>query len=272
MVPGKKKDSDEPEHFLALKEFDRAIAIYRDRIVNQPKNVNLRHALADAYLQANRSDEAIQEYRDLAAQYTETGSIAKAIAVYKKILRIRPTMTEIEYYLMELSDKRGPAVLELDANEEVDQEKVDAVPFLAIDTVLFRGLSRDEFRKVVSHLTFRHYEEESIVVSEGDPGESMFIIVNGEIRVNTSDATGKQITLANLGEGEFFGEVSLLTGKPRTATIITNFPSDLLELSLTDFESIVADFPRVREILEDSHQQRAYKTIEAIIQSRREKP
>lgn len=270
MVLGNKKDSDDPEKFLARKEYDRAIAIYRDRIGNQPENLELRLPLADAYLQANRADDAIHEYRELAALYTEKGSIAKAIAVYKKILRLRPTMTEIEYYLLELSDKRTAAVDE-NSNEEVVSEETDSAPFLAIDTVLFRGLSKEEFRKVVSHLTLRHYEEETIIVSEGDPGESMFIIVNGEVRVNTSDASGKQFTLANLREGEFFGEVSLLTGKPRTATIITNIPSDLLELSLKDFESIVADYPHVREVLQDSQQQRAYNTIESIIQSRREK-
>jgi cAMP-dependent protein kinase regulator len=271
MVLGNKKDSEEPEKLLSQNEFDRAIAIYRDRILKQPENLDLRLPLADAYLQAGRADEAIQEFRGLAALYTEKGSIAKAIAVYKKILRVRPTMTEIEYYLLELSDKRTAAVPDENSNEEPASEKTDSLPFLAIDTVLFRGLSKEEFRKVVSHLTLRHYEEETIIVSEGDPGESMFIIVNGEVRVNTTDASGKQFTLANLGEGEFFGEVSLLTGKPRTATIITNIPSDLLELSLKDFENIVADYPRVREILQDSQQQRAYNTIESIIQSRREK-
>ncbi len=269
MVLGRKRDSDEPEQYLARKEYDRAIAIYRDRIIKQPDNLNLRMALGDAYFQAGRSDEAIQEYRNLAGFYTEGGFIAKAIAVYKKILSIRPTMTEIEYCLMELSDKLTP--VEQDQAKELLQTNADGVSFLAIDTALFRGLSKEEFRRVVSDLTLRHYEEESVIVSEGDPGESMFIIVNGEVRVNTSDTKGKQITLANLVEGEFFGEVSLLTGRPRTATIITNIPSDLLVLTRSDFDAIVADHPHVREVLKDSHQQRALNTIDVIIQSRRDK-
>jgi cAMP-dependent protein kinase regulator len=263
MVLGRKKDSDEPEQYLARKEYDRAIAIYRDRISKQPNNLDLKLALGDAYLQAGRSDEAIEQYRNLAGLYTEGGFITKAIAIYKKILRVRPTMTEIEYYLMELSDKREIA-------EQPEEAKSEGSSFLAIDTALFRGLSKEEFRRVVSHLTLRHYEEETIIVSEGDPGESMFIVVNGEVRVNTTDTKGKQITLANLTEGEFFGEVSLLTGRPRTATIITNIPSDLLELTRRDFDGIVADFPHVREVLKDSHQQRALNTIDVIVKSRRD--
>jgi cAMP-dependent protein kinase regulator len=263
MVLGRKRDSDEPEQYLARKEYDRAIAIYRDRITKQSKNLNLRLALGDAYLQAGRSDEAIEEYRNLAGIYTEGGFIAKAIAVYKKILRIRPTMTEIEYCLMELSDKRESA------EQTSEEAKSEGSSYLAIDTVLFSGLTKEEFRRVVSHLSLRHYEEETVIVSEGDPGESMFIVVNGEVRVNTTDTKGKQITLANLAEGEFFGEVSLLTGRPRTATIITNIPSDLLELTRSDFDKIVADFPHVREVLKDSHQQRALNTIDVIVKSRR---
>ena len=155
--------------------------------------------------------------------------------------------------------------------KEPAQTNADGVPYLAIDTALFQSLSKEEFRRVVSDLTLRHFEEESVIVSEGDPGESMFIVVNGEVRVNTSDTKGKQITLANLGEGEFFGEVSLLTGRPRTATIITNIPSDLLELTRSDFDAIVVDFPHVREVLKDSHHQRALNTIEVIVKSRRDK-
>jgi cAMP-dependent protein kinase regulator len=172
-------------------------------------------------------------------------------------------MTEIEYCLMELSDKRESA------EQTSEEAKSEGSSYLAIDTVLFSGLTKEEFRRVVSHLSLRHYEEETVIVSEGDPGESMFIVVNGEVRVNTTDTKGKQITLANLAEGEFFGEVSLLTGRPRTATIITNIPSDLLELTRSDFDKIVADFPHVREVLKDSHQQRALNTIDVIVKSRR---
>lgn len=265
---GRKKELDEPEEYLARKDYERAISIYRERILKQPKNLNLFLSLADAYLQAGHSELAIAQYVQLAGKYTEGGSIVKAIAIYKKILRIRPTMTEIEYCLMELSDKRTP--LEQDKDLEKNA-KIDSPPFFAIDNALFRGLSSEEFRQIVSHLTFRHYEEETLIVSEGDPGNSMFIIVNGEVRVNTADTKGKQITLANLGEGEFFGEVSLLTGRPRTATIITNIPSDLLELTQKDFDEIVAEYPHVREVLKNSHQQRALNTIDVIIQSRREK-
>lgn len=271
MVWGRKKEPEDPAVYAARKDYDRAINIYRDRLAKQPGNLNMRLALGDTLLMAGRVDDAIQEFRDLAGQCTEQGFIVKAIAVYKKILRIRPTMTEIEHFLMELSGKRDQVVPPRSSSQSgqvaPSETKSESLPFVETETVLFRHLSSEEFQEVVSRLTLKHYEEGSLIVFEGDPGESMFVIVNGEVSVNTMDANGKQITLANLGEGEFFGEVSLLTGRPRTATIITNTGTDLLELTREDYGRIVADHPHVADVLQEWHHQRAYKTVEAIIQA-----
>ena len=94
----------------------------------------------------------------------------------------------------------------------------------------------------------------------------MFIVVRGEVRVITRNAQNAEVVLGNLREGDFFGEIALLTGKPRTATIITNIDAELLELTRADYENIVTRYPRVKQVLTEFHEQRAYKTIEAMIQ------
>jgi cAMP-dependent protein kinase regulator len=271
MVLGRKKEPEDPAKYVARKEYDRAIKLYRERLSKQPDNLNMRLALSDALLLSGHDDEAIQELTTLARLYTEEGFIVKAIAVYKKILRLRPGMAEAERSLMELSGNRDEAASPkaAESSEKVRSEK-KSLPVVEMETVLFRHLSAEEFREVVSRLTLKHFEEGSVVVAEGDPGDSMFVVVNGEVSVNTKNAKGKQITLANLGEGEFFGEISLLTGRPRTATIITNMDSDLLELTRKDYENVVAEHPNVADVLKEWHHQRAYKTVEAIIQSWRD--
>jgi cAMP-dependent protein kinase regulator len=271
MVLGRKKEPEDPAIYVARKEYDRAINLYRERLSKQPDNSNMRLSLGDALWFAGRHDEAIQEFSNLAKQYTEQRFIVKAIAVYKKILRLRPGMTEIEQSLMALSGKREqvPSLKPGESSEKTTSEK-KSLPVDELETVVFRHLSAEELREIISRLTLKHYEEGSLIVSEGDPGDSMFVIVNGEVSVNTTNAKGKRITLANLGEGEIFGEISLLTGRPRTATIITNTDSDLLELTREDYENVVADHPHVADVLNDLHHQRAYKTVEAIIQSFRD--
>jgi cAMP-dependent protein kinase regulator len=274
MVLGRKKEPEDPAIYIARKDYDRAVRIYRDRIAKQPDNLNTRLALADALWLAGRDDASIQEFIELANLYTKQGFIIKAVAIYKKILRLRPEMTEIEQQLSDLSTKRKvtppPPQSQSSDKPGHPEKKSEALPYMGIETVLFQHLSAEEFRELVSHLTLKHYEEGTLIVAEGDPGNSMFVIVNGEVSVNTVDAQGKQIQLANLAEGEFFGEISLLTGKPRTATIITNTGTDLLELTREDYGKIVAAHPHVSDVLNEWHHQRAKKTVEAIIQSWRD--
>lgn len=272
------KKEDDPQDLIARKEYKKAIVLLRDRVGKQPKNPNMRLALADTLLMDGQAEEAISEYKVVGAQYTEQGFIIKAIAVYKKVLKLKPGLAEIETLLSELSDKRimdsKPRMPAMKAPPEPSGPDASAekMPSLEIETKLFRGLSAEEFREVVSNLSLRHYEEDTIIVLEGDPGDSMFIVVRGEVRVLTKNAQQKEVVLANLGEGEFFGEVSLLTGRPRTATILTNVDSELLELTQTDYEKIAVKYPHVKAVLQEFHQQRAYKTIEAMIQSMQSKP
>ncbi|HSP06395.1 MAG TPA: cyclic nucleotide-binding domain-containing protein, partial [Acidobacteriota bacterium] len=288
---------------VARKDYKKAIALYRDRVSKQPKNSSLRLALADTLLMANQQDDAIREYKESGVLYTEEGFLVKAIAVYKKILKLRPGDRDIETFLEHLSDRRGmnapraklaapppqeppapahakPAAIPMPPPQPIMRKPEETPlprsparqPFLEIETRLFRGLAPEEFRGIVSKLTLRHYDEDTIVVQEGDPGDSFFIVVQGQVRVLTHDTRNKEILLANLGDGEFFGEVSLLTGRPRTATIITNLNSELFELTRRDYEALISLYPHVKVVMEEFHQQRAYKTIDAMIQSMRENP
>lgn len=294
MALGKKKASEDPAEFVARKDYKKAISLYRERISKQPKNASLRLSLGDTLLLANQQNEAIREYKEVGALYTEEGFLVKAIAIYKKILKIQPGNRDVETFLEHLAERRdidspkpkavaapapvaaaAPAVARPSsaARAEVAPARRPApkLPVLEIESRLFKDLAPEEFRGIVASLALRHFEEDTIIVQEGDPGNSMFIIVRGQVRVITHDSRHKEIVLADLGEGEFFGEVSLLTGRPRTATIITNLDSELLELPRKEYEKLVARHPHVKVVMEEFNQQRAYRTIEAIIQSKREK-
>lgn len=259
-----KKEQEELQALLAKKDYKKAIPLLREWMGKQPKNASVRLNLADALLASGQQDDAIQQYRDLATLLTEQGFIVKAIAVYKKILKLKPNFPEVEKMLSELSEKREKA--EPPRKPQKGESTKDVSPYLEIDTKLFQGFNREEFVDLVSKLSLRHFEEDTIVVKEGDPGDSMFIVVVGEVRVLTRDSHNAEVVLGNLREGDFFGEIALLTGKPRTATIITNTDTELLELTRADYENIVTRYPRVKEVMTEFHEQRAYKTIEAMIQ------
>jgi CRP-like cAMP-binding protein len=75
------------------------------------------------------------------------------------------------------------------------------------------------------------------------------------------------VFLAKLTAGDFFGEVSILTGKPRTATVTAAQKSELLRLDKEKLDKVVSGHPRVREILDQFYRRRADQTVEAMIEN-----
>lgn len=229
--------------------------------------------LADTLLLNKERDEALSYYKKLAEIFAADGFLSKAIALYKKMLRVRPDDPEITKLLSNLSETLATKeISSAPVSPKTATEKAEESPRMEFESLLLKDLTPQEFDEVVRSLKLRHFEEDTLVVKEGDPGNSMFVIVQGEVRVLTRDTPkGKEIRLADLGEGEFFGEVSLLTGKPRTATILTNTMTEMLEFERKDFEKITEQFPHVKKVLEEFHVQRAYRTVEAMIQALRNK-
>jgi cAMP-dependent protein kinase regulator len=101
----------------------------------------------------------------------------------------------------------------------------------------------------------------------------MYLIASGEVKVYTRStrSTGGTIYLARLGEGDFFGEVSVLTGKPRTATITASQRTELLRLDRDKLEGVLSKHPGIRQVLDDFYKKRAKHTVEAMIENLKKK-
>jgi hypothetical protein len=82
------------------------------------------------------------------------------------------------------------------------------------------------------------------IVKQGDPGDSMFLILEGELRVRLI-AGGKETILATLGPGDLFGDMSLFDRGPRSADVVANLDSSVLRISAADFERVAREAPDV---------------------------
>jgi CRP/FNR family transcriptional regulator, cyclic AMP receptor protein len=115
---------------------------------------------------------------------------------------------------------------------------------------LFAGLPRRHVRALARVSGVAEYGDGMQVVKEGVAGTVFFVILEGKARVVHN---GK--TVARLGKGDFFGELSLIDGGPRTADVITEAPSRMLTLSRTEFRKLLASEPalsgRLLETLAD---------------------
>jgi len=151
----------------------------------------------------------------------------------------------------------GPTeVIERTATDTAARER-DASRF-------FAAFPRQALNRLLAATKVSHYAPDQVIVMEGEPGSSMFLIVAGDVRVQTSNPTGGQLQLATLGPGEFFGEVALLTGRPRTASVIAHNNVTAVEIPREKVQSILASFPEVGEIIQRFLEQRARATAEAI--------
>lgn len=103
-------------------------------------------------------------------------------------------------------------------------------------------LSDAELMGVGAHGVTRSYPKNTIIVSEGDATDSLYVIVAGRIKVFVSDDAGHEVTLAVQGPGEYFGEMVLDHG-PRSASVMTLEPSRFLIVPKANFREFVAKNP-----------------------------
>lgn len=96
---------------------------------------------------------------------------------------------------------------------------------------LFEMLSNQELEYVAELSRPRRYSAGQVVFEEGELGDSLFVIVSGEIEVLRRDVSGEQKVIAVLGPPEFFGEMSLIDKEYRSATVRARTDAELLHLT-----------------------------------------
>jgi hypothetical protein len=123
---------------------------------------------------------------------------------------------------------------------------------------LFRDFSVDEMVAVIQGLKLLTFERGGVILREGQPGGSLYTLTSGRVRAFRRDpATGKQNPLGDLREGAFFGEMSILTGQPRIASVVALSRCELLELDRPTLEQITKAHPHVWDVLREFAAKRA---------------
>ena len=105
------------------------------------------------------------------------------------------------------------------------------------------------------------------IIREGNSDRSVFIVLDGRVRVFTSDCKNDEFELAVLGPSEFFGEISFLTGKPRSSSVTALEISVLIEFSHTSMQELVQEHPIIKKTLFEYCQDRLADLEEKRVQS-----
>jgi hypothetical protein len=119
-------------------------------------------------------------------------------------------------------------------------------------------------RQLASQSVDRVYAAGEQVIRQGEPGASMFVIMSGSVEVTAREGDLPPAKLAELGPGDYFGEMSVMTGAPRVATITTLGETRLLEVGKESFRAIIAAHPELVEQLGQSLRLRLAERTQAI--------
>jgi hypothetical protein len=129
---------------------------------------------------------------------------------------------------------------------------------------LFSDFQPPELIALMRNLQLHTFEPGEIIVSQGEPGQSLFVLASGQARAFLKDKGGRNVQVRDLTDGDFFGEIALMLGSPRTATITARTRCELLELGRPELDAVAKTHPRVREILQEFYVKRVNTSVDSI--------
>jgi len=106
---------------------------------------------------------------------------------------------------------------------------------------LFASFPDEQLRMLAGVVTRRSAPRGSVIMGAGDQIDSLYIVISGRLKVMMGDSEGKEVILSLIGPGEFFGEMGLIDDSPRSASVVTIEPCELLSLSKRDFKKSLAE-------------------------------
>lgn len=103
-------------------------------------------------------------------------------------------------------------------------------------------LSQEDLKAISAHGVVRAYPKQAVIVNDGDSSNSLYVVLEGRVKVYVADAAGHEVVLTTMGAGEYFGEMAL-DGRPRSASVMTLVPSRFLVVPGEEFRQFLARHP-----------------------------
>lgn len=241
------------QKLLTKGDWDKALVeLHKLNALLNGKDLRVRMRIAEALARTGKTDDAVKEYMAVADSYAEGGFTAQAIAINKLIVKLDPSKDDVHKKLAEVQTVRefAPATASTEQAaapvEEVrSKEKKPVVP----RTPLFSDLTAEELAYISEQVNVIQVQAGSTLFKEGDPGDSLFIITHGEIKILSQNSKGEEVEVAKLKDGDFFGEFAFFSNSKRQASAVAPSETELLELTKDILSNVAEKYPRVKEVL-----------------------
>ncbi|MBN8470391.1 cyclic nucleotide-binding domain-containing protein [Corallococcus exiguus] len=228
-------------------KLEAALAGYQDALRAEPEDAEVHQRVAELLEWLERTPEAAHAYDDAALAWTRAGGLLRAVAATVLSRGLRGARPKTVRALAERFALPPGALAPTFA--WVPDGKDPGVPVLS-------GVGRDAFVALVEALEVRAFWPGQRVVEEGQPGDSMFALVEGRAEVTRRVEGNARQLVATLGPGDFFGEVALVSEGPRLASVEVPERSVLLEFKRSSLARVSAAHPEVEAAVQAYYQRR----------------
>ena len=151
---------------------------------------------------------------------------------------------------------------------------LQTIEYLLKNNQLFSILSEEQLQKVIKMSSFCSYGPGEIIVNENETGDSLFMLINGHVSIRKPASSHEYLEIAQLQRGDIFGEMTVFTGAPRSATIHSISKVDLLEVKREAIADLLEEEPglieRFGQLISDRQAQLAQLTIQSVPPSSRD--
>ncbi|MEQ9502217.1 MAG: cyclic nucleotide-binding domain-containing protein [Deltaproteobacteria bacterium] len=261
----------------AAGDLDRALALYQRLETEAPDAPMWSKKLAGVHRQRNDLDARIEALVRAADKHNARGELMKGIATLKsaqniapkhpalltamdRLRRARPTTSAAPAPIPNTGDQPlaviplirraraasgiAPPIVEVQSSDlDPRAEPNDPIPIDILPPIpLFSSLDGETFARLLDRSTQRPVADGATIFEKGSRGDALFVVVDGAVNVFLApDAPA----VARLGEGAFFGEMSLFTGRPRNATVRAAGPGELLVIDHEEIHALIGEAPEI---------------------------
>lgn len=274
---------DKAEGYFSKGKLKDAVETYETIRPYFGKDPKIALRLGDIYRKLGKNSEAVDAYKLAINVFITQGFVTKAIGVCKIIMDIDPSEVAVQQKIAELYTKKGiigevqaetskPPMDSFGGRPAAGQPSFTESPAKAAEeqpvkfprTPLFSDLTRDELFAVIGKVKHQIISPGVFVFQEGDRGDSIYIVVSGELDIIARDKKGNNVVLATLKEGDFFGEFGFFSNARREASVRATTPASILEIVKSDIDDIIARHKRVAQVLFNFYKERVVDRLMAI--------
>ena len=293
------------DELVAAGKYAQAAAVLRADMQARPATLSERLRLADLLVLADRGKDAVPILLSAADDMARYGMEDRSLEALRRADAIEPGHAAVKKRFEQIARAARARIASAEATArglDAKTDPVDATParparlsdtaaqaplevdrellaFLhelasrpgpgraGLGAALLSDLPQYFFRRLQSRLHRRRFPAGGIVLSEGDPGDSVFLLVSGSVRILVIGGHGRALEIRRLDAPDFFGEVAALSGQPRSATVVAVSDCELLEIERSALDRLLEARPAAKAILVGASEGRAHSAEEAAVRA-----